>query len=181
MIEFMKGDKDIANSLLKHCDLYSLMCTIFELLEYTYFADYNGNCNVAYQDLFYNKKDEILCPKADFFVTNDVVNQIILAQNNLLQQIQNNQNMQQYNYMNYFFQIQLMQLQAQQQLNMFSFSPILRWNSYLNKKQTKVNEGSYAFIINEIIQNLFITNFNIDSILGTACYKNLDNLYKKNY
>ena len=36
-------------------------------------------------------------------------------------------------------------------------------------------------MLNEIIQNLLMTNFNIDSILGTGCYKILDTLYKNNY
>ena len=181
MIEFMKRDKDIANSLLKHCDLYSLMCTIFELLEHTYFADYNGMFNVSYQTILYDGNFKLLCPKADFNVSNDVVNKIILVQNNLLRQIQNNQIMQQYNYMNYFFQKQLMLLQAQQQLNMFSFSPLKRWNNYISSKKIDININMYAYILNEIIQNLFIIKFNIDSILGTRCYKNLDNKYKDQY
>ena len=181
MIGFMNGNQNIVNSLLKHCDLYSLMCNIFELFEYTYFADYSGMFNVSYQDLFYNKKNEILCPKADFFVTNNVVNQIILAQNNLLQQIQNNQIMQQNNYMNYFFQIQLMQLGMQQQLNTFSFFPLSRWTNYLVSNKININIDMYAYMLNKIIQNLLKTKFNIDSILETACYKNLDNKYKDQY
>ena len=187
MIEYMNGNKNIVNSqnivnsLLKHCDLYSLMCTIFELLEHTYFADYNGMFNVSYQTILYDGNFKLLCPKADFNVSNDVVNKIILVQNNLLRQIQNNQIMQQYNYMNYFFQKQLMLLQAQQQLNMFSFSPLKRWNNYISSKKIDININMYAYILNEIIQNLFIIKFNIDSILGTRCYKNLDNKYKDQY
>jgi len=179
MIGFMNGNQNIINSLLKHCDLYSLMCTIFELLEQTYFADYSGIFNVSYQNILYNKNFELLCPKADFDVPNDVVNQIISAQENLRQKIQNNQIMQQNNYMNYFFQIQLMQLGLEQ--NKFSFSPLKRWKDYLLNTKININSDLYAYMLNEIIQNLFRTEFNIDSILGTVCYKTLDNLYKKNY
>ena len=186
MIGFMNGNQNIVNSLLKHCDLYGLMCTIFELLGHTYFADYSGNFNVSYKDLFYNENFKSLCPKADFFVTNNVVNQIISAQGNLWQQIQNNQNMQQYNYMNYFFQIQLKQLiqegnKLNLDLNMFSFFPLSRWTNYLSSNKIDINSDTYAYMLDEIIQNLLMTNFNIDSILGTGCYKILDTLYKNNY
>ena len=182
MIGFMNKNQNVVNSLLKHWDLYSLMCTIFELLTYTFFADYSGNCNVSYQNLFYSKGFEFICPKADFDVPNDIKNKIIFAQNGLLQQIQTNQIMQQYNYMNYFFQMQLMQLEMQQWLNMFSFFPLQRWRSYLSlNTNININKDMYANMLNEIIQNLFRTKFNIDSILGTECYKTLDNFYKNNY
>lgn len=184
MIEFEKKVPGVVNPLLKHCDLYSLMCNIFELIELDNFADYSGNCNVDFKKIFYDKNFDLLCPKPDFNSPDNFVNFmnfIISEQQNRFQEIQNNQIMQQYNYMNYFFQKQLMLLQAQQQLNMFSFSPILRWNSYLNKKQTKVNEGGYAFIINEIIQNLFTTKFTIDNVLNTPCFNYLKNKYKDKY
>ena len=190
MINFMNGKQDIVNPLLKHCDLYGLMCTIFELLTYTFFADYSGNFYVSYQNLLYNEIFKSLRPKMNFEVPNDVVNKIISIQNNQWEQIQNNQNnqiIQQYNYMNYFFQIQLKQLieegyNLNLNLSMFSFSPLGRWNDYLLwNPNININKDMYAYMLSEIIQNLFITTFNIDSILGTECYKNLDNLYKKNY
>ena len=77
MIGFMEGNQNIVNSLLKHCDLYSLMCTIFELLQLTYFADYSGTFNVSYQTILYDKNFKLLCPKADFDVPNDIINKII--------------------------------------------------------------------------------------------------------
>ena len=161
-------------------------CSAVGMIEHTYFADYSGNFNVSYKDLFYNENFKSLCPKADFFVTNNVVNQIISAQGNLWQQIQNNQNMQQYNYMNYFFQIQLKQLiqegnKLNLDLNMFSFFPLSRWTNYLSSNKIDINSDTYAYMLDEIIQNLLMTNFNIDSILGTGCYKILDTLYKNNY
>ena len=173
MVEFMKGKQNIVNSLLKHCDLYSLMCTIFELLEHTYFANYSGNFNVLYQDLFNGSK--LFCPKMNFNVPNDIINKIISGQNGLLQQIQNNQNT------NFFYQKQLKPLETREELNKFSFSPLKRWSNYLVSNKIDINKDRYANMLNEIIQNLFITNFNIDSILETTCYKTLDNLYKKNY
>ena len=186
MIGFMSGNKKIVNVLLKHCDLYSLMCLIFEVLEGTTFADYSGNSFVSYQNILLNKNYEDLCPKADFKVTDDVINKIISAQENLWQQIQNNKIVQQNNCMNFFFQQQLMKLMAEENilnlnLNLFSFSPILRWKNYQSTKGINVNINMYANMLNEIIINLFKTDFNIVSVMGTACYKNLDNLYKKNY
>ena len=64
---------------------------------------------------------------------------------------------------------------------MFSFSPLGKWNNYLFTQKININNDIYAYMLNEIIQNLLMTNFNIDSILETECYKNLNNLYKKNY
>ena len=186
MIGFMNGNQNIINSLLKHCDLYSLMCTIFELLEQTYFADYSGNSFVSYQNILLNKNYEDLCPKADFKVTDDVINKIISAQENLWQQIQNNKIVQQNNCMNFFFQQQLMKLMAEENilnlnLNLFSFSPILRWKNYQSTKGINVNINMYANMLNEIIINLFKTDFNIVSVMGTACYKILDNSYRNIY
>ena len=83
--------------------------------------------------------------------------------------------------MNFFFQRQLKLLEMHTTLNLFSFSPLSRWSNYLMNNNISIISNIYANMLNEIIQNLFITKFNIDSILGTACYKTLDNLYKKNY
>ena len=186
MIGFMSGNKKIVNALLEHCDLYSLMCLIFEVLQGTAFADYSGNSFVSYQNILLNKNYEDLCPKADFKVTDDVINKIISAQENLWQQIQNNKIVQQNNCMNFFFQQQLMKLMAEENilnlnLNLFSFSPILRWKNYQSTNGIDVNKDMYANMLNEIIKNLFKTDFNIVSIMGTACYKTLDNFYKKDY
>lgn len=74
-----------------------------------------------------------------------------------------------------------MQLGMQQQLNTFSFFPLSRWTNYLVSKNIDINIDMYAYMLDEIIQNLLKTKFNIDSILGTACYKNLDNKYKDQY
>ena len=162
------------------------MCLIFEVLQGTAFADYSGNSFVSYQNILLNKNYEDLCPKTDFKVTDDVINKIISAQENLWQQIQNNKIVQQNNCMNFFFQQQLMKLMAEENilnlnLNLFSFSPILRWKNYQSTNGIDVNKDMYANMLNEIIKNLFKTDFNIVSIMGTACYKTLDNFYKKDY
>ena len=187
MIEFMKGNQTIVKDLLQHCDLYSLMCLIFEVLQGTTFADYSGNSFVSYQNILLNKNYEDLCPKANFGVTDNVINQIISAQENLWQQIQNNKIiMQQNNCMNFFFRQQLMPLIEEGNnlnltLNLFSFSPILRWKNYQSINNIDVNKDMYANMLNEIIENLFITDFNIVSIMGTPCFNYLNNRYKDKY
>ena len=183
MIEFMRGNQTIVKALLQHCDLYSLMCLIFEVIEGTAFADYSGNFFVSYQNILLNKNYKDLCPKANFEVKDEVINQIISAQEKLWQQIQNYKIVQQNNCMNFGFQQQLIKLVQDLNLglNLFSFSPILRWNNYLFNHNINTYNNNYANMLNEIIENLFKTDFNIVSIMGTACYKTLDNFYKKDY
>lgn len=156
---YYNNKKEAIISLFKHCDLYSLMCVIFELKQHIPFQNELEKSIFSEQQLENNTNLNLLCPNINFDVPNNIYNIIQNNYKRYLKKIKNNEN-------------ELKDLG-------YCFSPSKKWENYKSNEKRKGNENCDN-MLEEIIQNLFNTQFNIDSIIHTQYYKALSNCYIKN-
>jgi serine/threonine protein kinase len=144
--------KEESKFLFKHCDLYSLMCVIFELNQHIPFQDEFEKSIFSEQQRENNINLNLLCPNINFEVPNNICNKIQHKYEECLKNI-------------------IIKKNLQENL-LYCFSPLKKWENYKSNGNRKGNENCDN-MLEEIIQNLFNTQFNIDSILRTKYYKAL--------
>jgi hypothetical protein len=154
----MNNKIEASKSLFKHCDLYSLMCVIFELNQHIPFQEELENSIFSEQQLENNINLKLLCPNKNFDVPNNICYIIQKKYKGCLKMIKDERNDQRDLY--------------------YCFSPSKKWENYKSKENRKNNEN-FDNMLEEIIQNLFNTQFNIDSIMKNQYYKALSNCNSK--
>lgn len=154
---YMNNKSEESISLFKHCDLYSLMCVIFELKQHIPFQ--NKLENSIFSDLQQGNNTilNLLCPNINFDVPKNVCDIIQNKYKRDLENVKNGQNTIEDIW--------------------FWFSPLKKWENYKSNENREGNEKCDN-MLKTIIQNLFNTKFNIDSIMQTQYYKALKNLHE---
>jgi hypothetical protein len=154
----MNNEIEASKSLFKHCDLYSLMCVIFELNQHIPFQDELENSIFAEQQLENNTRLNLLYPNINFYVPDKICNIIQSKYKGCLGKIKNKEN--------------------NQEDLWYCFSPSKKWENYKTNENSNGYEN-YDKMLEEIIQNLFNIQFNINSIMQTKYYKTISSYYKK--
>jgi hypothetical protein len=112
------------------------------------------------QQLENNTNLKLLCPSIDFDVPDNICNIIKTEYKGWLRKIKNKE--------------------SKQKNLWYCFSPSKKWEKYKSNEKRKGNENCDN-VLEQIIQNLFNTKFNIDSIMQTQYYKGLSKCYSNKY
>jgi len=154
------------------------MCTIFEILNHNKFYQKGIEYNIFYINSPYNENNKNKNKNENVYEEIKKSIENIFSQNAKFDIPENF-------YGELTNRIIYINNKKQDLYSHYSFSPFLRWGyflAFLQEKEKNIlkDVNTPNTIINVIIENLFNTNFSIDSVLDLDYYKNLDTKYKKN-